>query len=33
VFIGVLILAAATAVAVVAMPRTAPFLADSGPTR
>jgi multidrug resistance protein len=33
VFIGVLILAAATAVAVVAMPRTAPFLSDSGPNR
>jgi hypothetical protein len=33
VFVGVLIVAAATAVAVVAMPGTPPFLADSGPTR
>lgn len=33
VFIGVLIVAAATAVAVVAMPSTAPFLSESGPTR
>ena len=33
VFIGVLIVAAATAVAVVAMPATAPFHSDSAPTR
>lgn len=33
VFIGVLIVAAATAVAVVAMPSTAPFLSESGPIR
>jgi multidrug resistance protein len=33
VFTGVLIVAAATAIAVVAMPRTAPFLSDSSPSR